>query len=103
MGAVVLKYPHLKETMRQWSVSENIWLRRASIDFQQRFKKETDTALLEEIICNNLGTNEFFINKAIGWSLRDYSKVNPGWVGGFLAKYKDVLSTLSLKEAGKYL
>lgn len=102
-GSIVLKYPYLKEKMLQWSKSENIWLRRASIDFQQKFKEKTDTALLEEIICNNLGTDEFFINKAIGWSLRDYSKVNPDWVSSFLTKYKDALSALSVKEAGKYL
>lgn len=98
-----MRYPYLKEKMRQWSISESIWLRRASIDFQQKYKEKTDAALLEEIICNNLGTNEFFINKAIGWSLRDYSKINPEWVRDFLGKYKDVLSTLSVKEASKYL
>ncbi len=102
-GAIVLKYPHLKDKMRQWSKSDHIWLRRASIDFQQKYKELTDTALLEEIICNNLGTNEFFINKAIGWSLRDYSKVNPEWVRGFLTCYQHVLSSLSIKEASKYL
>lgn len=102
-GTIVLKYPDLKEVVRQWSKSENIWLRRASIDFQQKYKEKTDTALLEEIICNNLGTNEFFINKAIGWSLRDYSKINPEWVRSFLERYQDDLSSLSMKEASKYL
>lgn len=103
VGAVVLKYPYLKEEMRQWSISENIWLRRVSIDFQQKYKEKTDVVLLEEIISNNFGTNEFFINKAIGWSLRDYSKVNPEWVHYFLERHKDSLSTLSMKEASKYL
>lgn len=102
-GAIVLKYPYLKEEMRRWSISENIWLRRASIDFQQRYKEKTDVALLEEIICNNFGTNEFFVNKAIGWSLRDYSKINPEWVHSFLERHKDSLSTLSVNEASKYL
>ena len=102
-GTIVLKYPYLKEEMRRWSQSENIWLRRASIDFQQKYKEKTDTALLEEVICHNVGANEFFINKAIGWSLRDYSKVNPEWVRSFLERYKSKLSTLSLKEASKYL
>ncbi|MFT3983647.1 MAG: DNA alkylation repair protein [Lachnospiraceae bacterium] len=103
VGTIVLKYPYLKEEMRQWSQSENIWLRRASIDFQQKYKEKTDTTLLEEIICNNVGTDEFFINKAIGWSLRDYSKINPEWVRDFLERYKDKLSSLSLREASKFL
>lgn len=102
-GTIVQKFPVLKDAMRQWSTAESIWLRRASINFQQKYKEKTDTALLEEIICNNLGTNEFFINKAIGWSLRDYSKVNPIWVRSFLERYKDGLSALSVREASKYL
>ncbi|WP_195465114.1 DNA alkylation repair protein [Faecalispora jeddahensis] len=102
-GTIVLNYPYLKEKMRKWSISENIWLRRVAIDFQQKYKEKTDSNLLEEIICNNLGTNEFFIDKAIGWSLRDYSKVNPEWVRIFLERHKGVLSNLSIKEASKYL
>ena len=103
VGTIVMKYPDLKETMREWSVSENMWLRRASIDFQLKYKERTDTALLQEIIVNSLGTSEFFINKAIGWSLREYSKVNAAWVRRFLEKYKDRLSNLSVREASKYL
>ncbi len=103
VGSVVLKYEALEKTMLEWSASDNIWLKRVSIDFQQEYKDKTNTELLEKIICNNLGSNEFFVNKAIGWSLRDYSKVNPEWVKGFLAKYKEQLSSLSIKEASKYL
>lgn len=103
VGSIVLKYEALEKTMFEWSVSDNIWLKRVSINFQQEYKDKTNTELLEKIICNNLGSNEFFVNKAIGWSLRDYSKVNPEWVKGFLAKYKEQLSTLSIKEASKYL
>lgn len=41
----------------------------------------------------------FFINKAIGWALRDYSKTNPFWVKEFLNKYQDKMDNLSIKEA----
>ena len=102
-GTLVTKYPALKETMLEWSCSPNIWLRRTGIDFQQHFKEATDTVLLEQIIANNLGTTEFFINKAIGWSLREYSKVNAEWVRDFLVRYDDRLAPLSKKEASKYL
>ena len=61
------------------------------------------TALLEKIICNNLGQKEFFINKAIGWALRDYSKTNPEWVQGFIDHHRHEMAKLSLREAGKYL
>ena len=103
VGMIVLKDINLENVMLDWSSSNHLWLRRVAIDFQQEYKEKTNTELLEQIIVNNLGTKEFFLNKAIGWSLRDYSKVNPGWVSDFLEKYKDKLATLSIKEAGKYL
>ena len=59
--------------------------------------------LLEKILVNNFGSSEFFINKAIGWSLRDYSKSNPEWVRGFIEKYRDKMNSLSIKEASKYI
>ncbi len=103
IGNIVLKEPEYKKLMLEWSVDENLWLRRLSIDFQQEYNEQTDKELLETIICNNLGSSEFFINKAIGWSLRDYSHTNPEWVRNFLKKYGEQMATLSKKEATKYL
>jgi 3-methyladenine DNA glycosylase AlkD len=98
-----LNNPELKETMLRWSISDNIWIRRVAIDFQQKYKDKTDVVLLEKIIVNNLGSRDYFISKSIGWSLRDYSKVNPDWVLKFIEKYKSKLDRLSVKEACKYL
>ena len=103
VGSIVLKDRQLENTMLEWSVLDNIWLKRVAIDFQQEYKEKTNTELLEKIICNNMGSDEFFVNKAIGWSLRDYSKVNPQWVRDFLTRYKEQLSALSIKEASKYI
>jgi 3-methyladenine DNA glycosylase AlkD len=104
IGYLSLEYPSsIRSSMLEWSSSDNIWLRRVAIDFQQKLKEKTDTELLEKIIINNFGSGEFFINKAIGWSLRDYSKINPEWVSDFLENHKDGLSKLSIKEASKYL
>lgn len=103
IGVLALKYPRVKEEMLIWSTADNIWLRRIAIDYQQEYKELTDTKQLEMIICNNFGTNEFYIDKAIGWSLRDYSKVNPQWVHAFVDSHKDKLSKLSVREASKYL
>lgn len=103
VGVIVLANPALKDTMLEWSRSENLWLRRVAIDFQQRFGEDTDAALLEEIIGNSLGSREFFINKAIGWSLLEYSKTDPSWVAAFLEKYGGRLDKLSRREATKYL
>ena len=58
---------------------------------------------LKKILVNNFGSSEFFINKAIGWSLRDYSKTNQDWVRNFVETHKDKMDKLSIREASKYL
>ena len=55
------------------------------------------------ILVNNLNQTEFFINKAIGWALRDYSKTHPDWVRCFIADYRQGMSRLSLRKTQKYL
>ena len=100
---LVFTYPTLKELMIQWSINDNMWLRRTSIIHQLLRKADTDTLLLKIILENNLGSNEFFINKAIGWALRDYSKTDPDWVRGFIKDHKGKLSSLSIKEGSKYI
>lgn len=103
VGDLVLKDESLKSIMLEWAKSDNIWLRRVAIDYQQEYKNKTDTEMLAEIIVANLNDGEFFINKAIGWSLRDYSKVNPVWVRAFIEEHRGDLAPLSVKEAEKYL
>lgn len=66
-----------------------------------QYKDKTDVDILRKAILSNCNTDEFFINKAIGWSLREYSKTDKEWVRNFLKENK--LSTLSVREASKYL
>lgn len=103
VGEIVRKHPALEETMLAWSLSDQIWLRRVAIDYQLKYKEQTNTKVLETVIQNNFGSREFFINKAIGWSLREYSKTNPLWVKDFLLRHAEKMSKLSIREAKKYL
>ena len=103
IGEITFHYPETKQVMLEWSKDQDFWLRRIAIDNQLMRKEKTDTDLLEKVILNNLGQSEFFINKAIGWSLRNYSKVNPDWVGAFIDRYREQLSPLSIREGSKYL
>lgn len=103
IGDIGLKDERVNTLMLEWSKDEDFWIRRIAIDHQLCRKEKTNHELLEKIIINNLGSNEFFINKAIGWSLRDYSKTNPEFVRNFISKYKDEMANLSVKEASKYL
>lgn len=103
VGEIALNYPEINSILLQWSCDDNFWLRRIAIDHQLLRKEKTDTQLLEQILLNNLGQSEFFINKAIGWALRDYSKTNPVWVREFIRKNRQNMAQLSINEAGKYL
>ncbi|MCY7162986.1 DNA alkylation repair protein [Streptococcus mitis] len=103
VGSLVYDHPELEEIILKWSLSDNIWLRRVAIDHQLLRKEKTNVQLMEKILLHNLNQTEFFINKAIGWALRDYSKTNPIWVAGFIEKNKERMADLSIKEANKYL
>ena len=103
IGALALKDSNVNKILLEWSLDENIWLRRIAIDHQLLRKEKTDIELLEKILKNNLEQTEFFINKAIGWALRDYSKTNPEWVKTFIEKNRENMAKLSIKEASKYL
>ena len=103
IGALALKDSNVNKILLEWSLDENIWLRRIAIDHQLLRKDKTNTELLSKILKNNLGQTEFFINKAIGWALRDYSKTNPEWVRNFIEENRENMAKLSIKEASKYL
>lgn len=102
VGHIAMKYPEIKDnTISNWIESDNIWLKRVSIIFQLRYKENTDTEFLSKAILHNAKTDEFFINKAIGWALREYSKTNKEWVKKFIETNE--LSKLSVREGSKYI
>lgn len=103
IGDVSLRDEKVKDLMLKWSRDDNIWLRRTAIEHQLGLKDKTDTNLLELIIVNCFGSGEFFINKAIGWALREYSKTDPKWVKNFIDSHRDKMDALSIKEGSKYL
>jgi len=100
---LLAKYPKLIAKIDEYIKSDNIWLKRAAIDCQLAFKENTNTEILSRAILGNLGTKEFFINKAIGWNLREYSKTNQKWMRDFIDKHRDKMDKLSVMEASKYL
>lgn len=98
IGTYFKTFPELRIPYTQkWIASNNIWLQRSALLFQLKYKNDIDTNLLSSTINVLLGSKEFFINKAIGWILREYSRTNPSWVLDFVSKTD--LSNLSKKEA----
>ena len=102
LGVHFKRHPKVRDkTLTKWRKSDNFWLRRAAILFQLGYKKDTDFELLCAIIRENLGSQEFFINKAIGWALRQYTRIDPQGVRNFVATTP--LNPLSAREALKSL
>ncbi len=99
LGPYFKQYPEMiKPITKKWMASGNIWLQRACLLFQLKYKKDLDKELLSELIKSLLGSKEFFINKAIGWVLREYSRTDAEWVQNFVNQTPE-LSNLSRREA----
>jgi 3-methyladenine DNA glycosylase AlkD len=102
VGELARKYPEvIEETIDGWSVNDNFWLRRSAILLQLKYKQQTNESLLYDYIVKNADSKEFFIQKAIGWALREYSKTNPISVKAFIEGNK--LAPLSVREGSKYV
>jgi 3-methyladenine DNA glycosylase AlkD len=102
MGTYFINFPEQRyKYVEKWLKSNNIWLQRSALLFQLKYKKNLDTELLSSTINSLLGSKEFFINRAIGWVLREYSRTNSEWVVDFVNKTD--LSNLSKREASRLL
>jgi len=98
VGIFFKQYPELQhEYACRWIESENMWLQRVAIIHQLFYREKTDEKLLFDMIRRRADSKEFFIRKACGWSLRQYSKTNPKSVQRFVEKH--TLSPLTVKEA----
>ena len=89
----------IPEVTHRWNTSDNMWLNRTSILFQLKYKDYTDFKLLQKMINRHKYSKEFFLQKAIGWSLRQYAKFDPDAVQAFVTETE--LKPLSRREALK--
>ncbi|MDD5151538.1 MAG: DNA alkylation repair protein [Flavobacterium sp.] len=100
LGEYLLEHPlETENVIERFSNSENMWLNRSAILFQLGYKQKTNFDLLKSECEKHKNSNEFFIQKAIGWALREYGKTNPEVVRNFVNQ--NHLKTLSKKEALK--
>lgn len=101
-GFLFSKYPELiEEYADKWIEDDNFWLQRAAILFQLNYKDKMNEELLHKYIYHRLDSEEFFIQKAIGWVLRQYGRTNPDNVREFVNRTN--LKPLSRREALKNL
>ena len=100
LGEYLLQFSEETNTVvDQFSNSDNMWLNRSALLFQLGYKIKTNADILFSECTKHSNSNEFFIQKAIGWSLREYGKTNPKAIQTFVSKTK--LKRLSEKEALK--
>lgn len=103
LGLYLMTFPEKRKMVcKEFSKSGNLWLQRSTIIFQLKYKEQTDYSLLYHQILLLNSNRDFFIQKAIGWSLRQYSKANPDSVREFLQNHPEI-DKLALREASKYL
>ena len=82
----------------EWIGSGNLWLIRSAILFQLKYKEGTDLDFLFSLILRTCSSSEFFINKAIGWVLRENSRRVPNEIRNFVHVNREKLAPLSIKE-----
>lgn len=100
LGEYLLEFPlETKTVMERFSNLENLWLNRSVILFQLGYKQKTNADLLFSECIKQAHSNEFFVQKAIGWALREYAKSDPEAVKEFVKTGN--LKPLSTKEALK--
>ncbi len=100
VGELLERYPRpMRSVLSKWSRDDDMWKRRSAILAQLGFKQATDARALFQWIEPSLASKEFFLRKAIGWALREYSKTNPEAVRKYVAERATELSPLSQREA----
>jgi 3-methyladenine DNA glycosylase AlkD len=100
LGSYLKQFPtEIATVVQRFSNAENMWLNRSVILFQLGYKSTTDFNLLQSLCLKHSHSNEFFIQKAIGWALREYAKTDPDAVLKFVLQSN--LKPLSKKEALK--
>lgn len=102
IGYVMRQHRELLSYADQWIDHDNLWIRRTALICQLKWKKETDETRLFDYCAKTMHEKEFFIRKALGWSLREYAKTNRKSVQSFVKLNRDNMSGLSVREATKH-
>lgn len=93
----------MQTEMKRWIEDEHLWIRRAAVLSQLKLKNDLDETLLFDFCRRCLHEKTFWMRKAIGWALRDYSKTNPDSVRHFVEEYGSQMAGLTRREASKYI
>ena len=99
LGDLTLRYKQVDDAMDKWIKDPNLWIRRSALLYQLKFRDLTNWERLKKYCEITAKEEDFFIRKAIGWSLREYAKVNAAEVKRFVTSTD--FSSLTVREALK--
>nr|WSW70520.1 DNA alkylation repair protein [Streptomyces sp. NBC_00995] len=102
-GPLVTADPELRRTMDGWIEDDDVWIVRTALLHQLGFAAATDADRLFTYCLRRADHPDYFIRKAIGWSLREYARTDPQAVREFVEGARDRLAPLSVREATKHL
>lgn len=101
VGEMVAADPALADEMDRWIVDDDVWIARSAILHQLKWRDRTDVDRLFGYVDQRCADTDFFIRKACGWALREYSKTDAEAVRSYVADRGDLLSGLTRREALK--
>ncbi len=100
IGTFIMAYPEFVLDVKQWSVNENLWMRRAcAVSFIYPAKKELYTEDQLEIALALLEDDEDMVQKGYGWMLKVLSQKQTLLVFEFVERYKDRMPRTALRYA----
>ena len=92
------------DEVERWVASKHLWTRRAALVFTLPWaKKARDPERMLAWAARLAGDPEWFIQKAIGWWLRELSKRDAARVRCFLNERGAAMKPFAQREAAKYL
>lgn len=98
IGPYVLQHrSKLEKKLKAYTLDSNMWKRRTSIIFQLHYKEDVSIPILLEHILLTKDDKQFFIQKAIGWALRQISTKHPELVRSFVETH--AITGLAKREA----
>ncbi len=106
LGSLLLRKEDLVNVFVEWSRSDNFWRRRASIlpylflSLKQNYKTEYAEDILGAVR-PHIADEEFFVGKAAGWVIREFSKRDPKKASDFIKENKETMTKLVLREGSK--
>ncbi len=90
--------------LKKWNKDTNLWKARASlVPFAQSKTIKDHKIVIHDFATELIVREERFCKTAVGWVLREYSKIDEDYVRQFLSDYKNWITNEVMKNATKYL